>query len=80
MSKKAEAVMRAMNKILKIMENRDRHEAIRNFLIQTDREFIIEMIREGRVIPKYMANLVIVLTKLYNEGYSNASENLKKFK
>lgn len=73
-------MMRAMDEVFRIIDDRDRLNAIRDYLLRTDPQFIIETIREGRTIPRYMADLIIVLTKLYDAGYANAYEDLEKLK
>lgn len=78
-SKRAEAVMRASKEVMQIMEDRDRHHEIMEYLLNTDPQVVIKSIQEGKV-PSYTLDLVTVLTKLYDAGYANASEELEKLR
>lgn len=78
--KRAEAMIRTLNDVRKIMEDRDKHNDLRDFLLRTDPKFIFATIQEGKTIPRYILDLITVLTKLYDEGYDNASSELDKFK
>jgi hypothetical protein len=71
--------MIAMEEARKIMEDRDMHEAFQDFLIQKDPEFIIENIGKG-IVPKYVVDLFLVLTKLYDKGYTDANDDLEEHK
>ena len=48
MDKRAEAVMRAINDVRNIMEDRDHLNAITTYLLQTDPQFVLETIRSGK--------------------------------
>lgn len=69
-----ESVVVAAEEIKKIMSDRDRMKAIENYLIRTDPQVIRDMIKEGKTIPKYVVDLFICLTKLYDAGYNDTKE------
>ncbi len=73
-------MIRAMAEIRKIMEDRDKHNALRDFLLENDPVFILAINRDRGMIPRYTLDLINVLTKLYDEGYTNASLDLENFR
>lgn len=77
--KKAEAVIKAMEDVRKIMESKDRYEVLQDFLLQKDPEFIIDNIKKGTV-PKYVVDLFLMLSGLYDRGYTDATDDLDKYK
>lgn len=71
---KPESVLVTMEEVLKMMRERDTMKAIEKYLLRTDPQVVLDTIKEGKTIPKYMVDLIVALTKLYDAGYSDAKE------
>jgi len=76
-NKRTESVTKASREISKLIEEMDRLNIIKDFLLQTDPDFIIKAAKEGKTISRYMTDLFEVLIKLYDAGYNNAYEDLE---
>ena len=76
-NKRTEAVTKAMKEISRLIEEMDKSNIIKDFLLQTDPDFIIKAAKERKTISRYTTNLFEVLIKLYDAGYNNAYEDLE---
>jgi hypothetical protein len=76
-NKRTEAVTKALKEISKLIEEMDKLNIIKDFLLQTDPNFIIDAAKEGKSISKYTTDIYGVLIKLYDSGYNNAYEDLE---
>lgn len=73
------AVVKAIEEILEILTDRDQLKLDRETVKKLNPELVAEYEAKG-MIPKWYLYLVLVLTKLYDQGYVNStkdSENLK---
>jgi hypothetical protein len=68
-----------MQAILHVMEERDRFEAIRNYLSRSAPEVIERGIVQGKM-PKYALELLVVLARLYDAGYAHATKDLRELR
>lgn len=76
-NKRTEAVTKALKEISKLIEEMNKFNVIKEFLLQTDPNFIINAAKEGKPISKYTTDLYGVLIKLYDSGFNNAYEDLE---
>jgi len=76
-NKRTEAVTKALKEISKLIEEMDKLNVIKDFLLQSDPNFIIKAAKEGKTVSKYTTDLFGVLIKLYDAGYNNACEDLE---
>ncbi len=76
-NKRTEAVKKALKEISKLIEEIDNLNIIKDFLLQTDPNFIINAAKEGKTISRHTTDLYEVLIKLYDSGYNNAYEDLE---
>jgi len=76
-NKRTEAVTKASKEISKLIEEMDKLNIIKDFLLQSDPDFIIKAAKEGKTISRYTTDLFEVLIKLYDAGYNNAYEDLE---
>jgi hypothetical protein len=76
-SVRAKTVFKALEKVMKVMEDRDRLKAIEEYLLRTKPEVVLNAIREGKTIPRYFVDLVATLTELYDQGYADGQRGLR---
>jgi len=76
-NKRTEAVKKALKEISKLIEEIDKLNIIKDFLLQTDPNFIIKAAKEGTTISRHTTDLYEVLINLYDSGYNNAYEDLE---
>jgi hypothetical protein len=76
-NKRTVAVTKALKEISGIIEEMDRLNTVKEFLLETDPNYIIKAVKEGKTISSYTTNFSQVLIKLYDAGYNDACEDLE---
>jgi hypothetical protein len=68
-----------MDEVQKIVDARDFHNSVLGELVRRDPDFVANEITQ-KTVPRWFMDLFMVLTRLYDQGHSDAIADLDKLR
>lgn len=73
------AIVQTIQEMQEILSQRDKHETLGKMLKELAPEQYMQIESENNV-PKWYMSLVLTLTKLYDQGYNDATKDSEQLK